>query len=184
MMPNNPGIDESMWKALNQKRSDLVANDHDLDVDFQLITDPSDSSSVLAIDLQQKIDGNWVVQTFQREKNEATKVLGIQDMSLDELINVVEKRLEKDEHHLPQAKTVTFAQFHGEKTGETRKIEISQKNNEECSVQTSYADYYTINAIGEKIADLTGDIVSEVQVVENFPSGIEYHFIVTTYPLF
>lgn len=176
MKLDNPGIEESMWKALNKKWSDLVENNHDLDIDFQLITDPSDSSSVLAIDIQQRVDGKWIVQTFQREKDEAVNILGIQDMSLDELIDIVKKHLQKKDH-LPQAKTVTFTQFHGEKTGETRKIEVSQKNNKEYSVQTSYADYYMLNAIGEKIAELTGDIVSEIQVVENFPSGIEYYFI-------
>ena len=177
-MHNNPGIDESMWKALNQKWSNLVTNEHNLEIDFRLITDPSDSSFVLAVDIQQKIDGNWTVQTVQRERNEASRILGIHDMSLDELINVFKKRLKEYKHHLPQAEIVTFAQFHGEKTGETRKIEISQENNEEYSVQTSYADYYILSAIGEKIAELTGDIVSEIQVVKNFPtSGIEYYFI-------
>ena len=178
MKLDNPGIEESMWKALSQKWNDLVANGHDLDIDFQLITDPSVSSLVFAIDIQQRIDDKWIVQTFQREKNEAAKNLGIQDMSLDELINIVKKRLQKNKHHLPQAKTVTFARFYGEKTRETRKIEVFEKNNQEYSVKTSYFDYYILNAIREKIADLTGNIVSEIQVVENFPtSGIEYNFI-------
>ena len=176
-MLNNPGIDEKMWKALNQKWNDFVANGHDLEIDFQQITDPSDSSSVLAIDIHQKIDGKWVVQTFQRERNEAARILGIHDQSLDELISIVKKHLQKHKHHLPQAEIITFAQFYGEKTGETRKIEISQENNEEYSVPTSYADYYILNAVAEKIAGLTGDTVSEIKVVKNFPtSGIEYYF--------
>lgn len=85
---NNPGLKEEIWNALRQKWAALVAEGHTLKVEFNILNDPANTSRAFAIDVAQNIDGEWVVQTVQRQMQEAYTILEIDGKGLDQLVNI------------------------------------------------------------------------------------------------
>src|SRR4030066_2115819 len=87
-MNNLQQLDMEIWTTLRQKWATLSAEGHTVKVEFNILKDPKDETRDLAIDVAQYIDGEWVVQTVQRQAQEAYAVMGIEGLMLDQLINL------------------------------------------------------------------------------------------------
>ena len=87
---NNPGIDLEIWKQLREKWARLDARGDRIKVDFNLLADPQDEKNILAIDVIQHInDREIVVETVQHIPGEAYGVLGIAELSIERLKEVL-----------------------------------------------------------------------------------------------
>lgn len=173
-MNKNPGIEKDIWEDLNQKWRNLKDKGHNIEVDFQLITDPDDASSVLAIEVQQKIDSERVMLVVQNKVGEAHSTLGIKNMSIEKLMDIFEKQNQYQRIH--GSSITTAVKFIDQKTGEIRKNDAPHKNERGTNLQPSYNDYYLLDAIREETERLVGESITEIQVIENSSNGaIRYY---------
>jgi hypothetical protein len=168
---NNPGLKEEIWTDLRQKWAGLVAEGHSLKVEFNILKDPKDETRDLAIDVAQNIDGEWVVQTVQRQARGAYAVIGIEGLMLDQLINlaghVVDSITEPltsreaydDEMHL-------FMKSISPETSEIYGHVIS-KTGEKMGVRANYQHYYVLNEILEQISKIMKEEYAEIQLHRN-----------------
>ena len=165
---NNPGIKEEIWTALRQKWATLVAERHTLKVEFKIVKDPEDEAKELAIDVAQNIDGEWVVQTVQRQVQWAYPTIGIEGLGLDQLINLASDVVNTvtkpitgwgthdDEMHLFMKRiSPESSEIYGH---------IISKAGEKVGVRANYQHYYVLNEILEQIAKIMREEYSELQV--------------------
>jgi hypothetical protein len=165
---SNPGIKEEIWLALNQKWDRLVADGHPVKVEFKVIKDAGDKSRVLAIDVAQNIDNQWYVQTIQRKVREAYPVIGIEGVTLDQLINLAGRVIGSiiepitgsgtydDEMHL-------FMKYISPETAEIHGHVVSKKG-EKVGIRVNYRQYYVLNEILEQISAIMKEKYAEIQV--------------------
>jgi hypothetical protein len=165
---NNPGVKEEIWRALNRKWDGLVSEGHSVNVEFKLIRNPQDPSKILAIDVAQNIDGEWHTQTVQKQVREAYPAVGIEGLTLDQLIDVAQdivksvtepitgKRAYDEELHLFMKRiSPETSEIHGH---------IISDTGERIGVRANYQHYYVINAILEQIADIMREEFAEIQL--------------------
>jgi hypothetical protein len=165
---NNPTINKETWTSLRQKWTTL----EDISkVEFTVLRDPEDESRELAIDVAQNINGEWVVQTVQFQAREANSVIGIEGLTLDQLIEVAA--------HVVNSVTVPVT---GEETcddelqlimkrispetGEIYGHAIS-KTGEKIGIRTNYQHYYVLNEILEQKSNITKEKYAEVRLHRN-----------------
>jgi len=168
---NNPGLKEEIWTDLRQKWAGLVDEGHTVKVEFNILKDPKDETRDLAIDVAQNIDGEWVVQTVQRQARGAYAVIGIGGLGLDQLITLAGQVVNSvtepvtgqgtydDEMHL----------FMKRNSPETSEIygHIISKTGEKVGVRANYQHYYVLNEILEQTSKIMKEEYSEIQLHRN-----------------
>jgi len=165
---DNPGLKEETWLALRRKWDRLVTEGHTLKVEFNILTDSKDESKALAIDVAQNIDGEWHVQTVQRQVQEAYPVVGIEGTGLNKLIYLAERAVNSvtkpitgqgtydDEMHI-------FMKHVSPETSEIHGYIIS-KTGEKIGICSTYQHYYVINEILEQISKIMKEEYAEIQL--------------------
>jgi len=167
---NNPGIKEEIWLALRQKWDKLVADGHTLQVEFNILTDPKDTQGY-AIDVAQNIDGEWFVQTVQRQAREAYPVLGMEGMDLDQLLALADQVVGSITEPITGRKTYDdelhiFMKRISPETSEIHGYIIS-KEDEKIGIRASHQHYYVINEILEQISQTMKEEYAEIQLHRN-----------------
>jgi len=168
---NNPGLTEEIWNTLRQKWATLVAEGHTVKVEFNILYDPANASKAFAIDVAQNIDGEWVVQTVQRQMQEAYPVLEIDGKGLDQLVNIaahvvnsVTEPIAKQE--ADDGEMHIFMKRISPETSEVYGLVIS-KTGEKIGIRTNYQHYYVINEIMEQISKIMKEEYAEIQLHRN-----------------
>jgi hypothetical protein len=168
---NNPGVQEEIWIALRQKWSTLVAEGHSVEVKINVIKDPQNEAKALAIDVVQKIDNEWYVQTVQSKIQEAYSAIGIEGVRLNQLIDIASRVIDSvtkpvigcetfdDEMHI-------FMRHISPMTSELHGYVIS-KIGERIEVRTNYQHYYVINEILNQISEIMNEEYTEIQLHRN-----------------
>jgi hypothetical protein len=164
-MINNPPINKEIWTSLRQKWATL---DDISKVEFTVLKDPEDETRELAIDVAQNINGEWVVQTVQFQAQEAYPVIGIVDLTFEQLeslatqvvntvtVPITGQETYDDEMHLVMKRI-------SPETGEIYGQVIS-KTGERIGIRTNYQHYYVINEILEQKSKIMREEYSEVQL--------------------
>lgn len=180
---DDPGIKEEIWLALRQKWDRLVAEGHAVKVEFNILTDPQDEATALAIDVAQNIDGEWIVQTVQKQVQEGYSVVGIEGMVLDQLLSLAKEIVASVT--IP----ITGCETHDEElhlfmkriSSETSEIHgyVITKNGEKIGVRTNYRHYYVINEILEQTSKAMKEEYAEIQLHRDKedPGRIYYRFV-------
>src|SRR5687767_11843492 len=177
---NHPEMNKEIWTALRQKWAKLDAAGHSVKVEFNVLKDPKDEARDLAIDVAQNIDGEWVVQTVQRQPREAYPVVGIDGLSLDQLTDLASQVVNSitepiivmgtsdDEMHL-------FMKRISAETSEVYGYIIS-KTGQKIGIRSNYQHYYVLNEILEQKAKVMQEEYSELQVHRNKGDHSKIHF--------
>jgi len=174
---NNPGIDLAIWERLRKRWARFESAGHKLKIDFHLLADIDDEKNILAIDVIQNINDDIFVETVQRNAGEAYKVLGINGLSKERLIEVCKemmRQLHGQAKHQDVDLIVTMAPS-SPTSGETRGYVEERQSHIKSSVLVNYQQYYLLNALREKMIESTGDGWSKVTAV--YRSGdLEFYF--------
>jgi hypothetical protein len=176
---NNPGIDLEIWEQLKKKWSDLVAEGHQIKVDFKLIAHPNNENNILAIDVIQTIDEKVVVETVQRVVREAYAALSIAGLSMERLVEVYKEMMRQLHYHAKphdfDMDLVVTMSHHSANSGEVEGLLVHPDAPVQSSVPVNYRYYYVLNALWEKMTESTGDAWSKVRAV--YHSGdLEFYF--------
>lgn len=168
---NNPGLKEEIWNALRQKWAALVAEGHTVKVEFNILNDPANATKALAIDVAQNIDGEWMVQTIQRQIQEAYTVLEIDGKGLDQLVNIAAHAVDSVTEPITKqeadgTETHIFMKRISPETSEVHGHIIS-KTGERISIRANYQHYYVINEILEQISKIMKEEYAEIQLHRN-----------------
>jgi hypothetical protein len=177
---NNPGIDLEIWKQLREKWARLDARGDKIRVDFNLLAHPQDEKNILAIDVVQHInDKEIVVETVQHKEGEAYGVLGIDGLTVECLREAVREMM----HELHQQTrprnfdmdlTVTMSP-HSPTSGEVQGLLVHPDALVQRSVPVNYRYYYVLNALRERMAEVTGERWRTVRA--DYHSGdLEFYF--------
>lgn len=172
----NPGIDLATWENLRKRWVKLDATGHMLKVDFHLIGNPQKEMDILVIDVVQHIDEEVVTETVQRKAGEAYETLGIAGLSVERLVKVYREILEK--LYSQQAKPgdttlVVTMSSRSQTSGEIRGY--IQSPNVQSSLPVDYQHYYVLNALREKMLEVTGIGWSKMRVVYD-GSSLKFYF--------
>ena len=179
---NNPHINTEIWTELRKKWASL---ENISKVEFNVLRDPEDLSRELAIDVAQNINGEWVVQTVQFQAREAYPVIGIEGLSLDQLVNlaahvmnsvtvpITGEETNNDEMHF-------VMKYISPETGEMYGHVIS-KAGERIGIRANYQHYYVINEILEQKSKIMKKEYSEVHIhrKKNDSDRLHFQFIPT-----
>ena len=139
-------------------------NGRDVNVEFNVLKDPQDASRDLAIDVAQNIDGEWVVQTVQQKAGEADPVIGIEGLGLDQLVELAgsvvdslttEETRQAEMHLVLKRISPETSEIHGH---------IVTPAGERSGVRANYRHYYVLNAILEKMAAITRETYSGLEL--------------------
>jgi hypothetical protein len=173
----NPGIDLTVWKQLKEKWTKLDASGCSLRIDFKLVTNDSEKDKTLVIDVVQTIDDEIIVETVQRRKGEAYPVLGISDLSVEELKDVYKEVLTQLHGQLgqPESNLVITMSPTSELSGEVTGYLQSHDEPVKQAVLTNYQHYYVLNALRERMAEAAGDDWKKVKAVYHSGS-LEFYF--------
>jgi hypothetical protein len=164
---NNPGMDLEIWKQLREKWADLDAKGHMLKIDFQLIEHPMEEHDILAIDVVQYIDGKPVTETVQRCAREAYALLGIEDLSIEQLTEVFKEmmsqlRSQSNLNHVDVIVTMTVTSpISGELQGLFEVPDAPVQSN----VLLNHRHYYVLSALRDKMIELRDERWSKVRAV-------------------
>lgn len=159
---NNANFDTEIWTDLREKWLKLDAEGHTLKVDFNILKDPEDASQALAMDVAQNIDGEWLVQTVQRQTGEARRLLGLEGLEPGQLIALARQLVNSlteqgtDELHL-------FLKRIAPESSEIHAYVVS-KTGERISLRTNYQHYYVLNELLEQTAHVRQKQYSAMQV--------------------
>lgn len=175
---NNPGMDFERWKQLRQKWTELDAKGHKVKVEFQLVAHPQDANNIMAIDVVQQIDGKPVTETVQRNAGEAYEVLGIANLSVEELKEVYRGMMQQ--LYSQQASPHMFLSISMKPTSPTSGELIGDFARDDAPVQDrvqlNYQHYYVLSALREKMREQTGKSWSEVTASYDSSGNVEFRF--------
>ena len=174
---NTPHVRTEIWTALRKKWASL---ENISKVEFKVVRDPEDSSRELAIDVAQNINGEWVVQTVQFQAREAYPIIGIEGLSLDQLVSlatqvmisvtvpITGEETYDDEMHL-------VMKYISPETGEMYGHVIS-KAGKRIGIRANYQHYYVINEILEQKSKIMKKEYSEVHIHRKKNDSGRLHF--------
>ena len=174
---NNPGIDITNWERLRKRWSEMESSGHKLSIDFSLITASQNDKNALAIDVIQKINDETITETVQRNAGEAYAILGIQGLSMEELVGVYKNKmreleLETNPKEMDLVVTMTRTST---TSGEVKGYIGKEGSDTKRSVTVNYQHYYLLTALREKLKELTRDSWKRVKAV--YRSGeLEFYF--------
>lgn len=174
---NNPGLDLTIWEQLKQKWDELDRNGHSIKIDFKLIVDKDEEDKTLAIDVIQKIDDEFFTETVQHEIGEGYEPLGIDSLSLEQLVEVYKEKLHQlhKESNMPYAHLVVTMTPYSSSSGETQGYLEKRNKNQKRSVPVDYQHYYLLNAIRDKMIDLVGEGWRQVKAVY-WKDALQFYF--------
>lgn len=159
---NKTQFNTEIWTALREKWLKLDAEGHAVKINFNILKDPNAASEDLAIDVAQNINGEWLVQTVQRQTGEARRLLGIEGLEPIQLIALARQLInsltdqETDELHLFLKRiSPESSEIHGH---------VMSKTGEKISLRTNYQHYYVLNELLEQTAQARQKQYSELQV--------------------
>ena len=174
---NNPGIDLENWERLRKRWSELESSGHKLNINFSLITASENDKNALAIDVIQKINDETITETVQRNSGEAYVILGIQGLSMEELVSVYKnkmRQLERETNPKEMDLVVTLSPT-SSTSGEIKGYVGKEDSDMKRSVPVNYQHYYLLTALREKLKELTGDGWKSVKAISR--SGeLEFYF--------
>lgn len=174
---NNPGIELETWERLRKQWAGLQSAGHKLGIEFRLIADPKDENNILAIDVVQQIDGDFVTETVQHTAGEAYAALGIAGASMETLVEAYKRILRNLQTQAVETEldlVVTMSPV-SVASGEIRGYAGKENSDVRSSLPVNYRHYYVLNALREKMLGLTGDSWSSVRTV--YRSGeLEFYF--------
>ena len=177
---NNPGLKEEIWNALRQKWAALVAEGHTLKVEFNILNDPANTSRAFAIEVAQNIDGEWVVQTVQRQTQEAYIILEIDGKGLDQLVNIAAYVVSSATEPITkqEADVAEIHIFMKRISPETSEIHghVISKTGEKIGIRANYQYYYVINEILEQISKVMKEEYAKIQLHRNKEDLGRIHF--------
>ena len=175
---NEPEMNKEVWIALRQKWAALDAGGHTVKVEFNILKDPQDPARDLAIDVAQKIDGEWVVQTVQRQPGEAYPVLGIEGLGLEQLADVAGQAVTSVSEPVTGQKTFAEELHLLMKRISPESAEISghiiSKTGEKIGVRANYQHYYVLNAVLERMSLITREEYSGLELHRDKGDGRVY----------
>ena len=174
---NNPGIDLDVWKQLREKWTDLDASGRQLKIEFKLIADPDDKNKVLVIDVIQHIDGEPVTETVQRSAGEAYAILGIEGLSMEQLIKTYKELIGELQRQANQgdADVVVTMSPTSPTSGEVRGSVLRTDLPTNSNVLVNYRHYYVLNALRDKMIEILGQSWSQVKAVYR-ERALEFYF--------
>jgi hypothetical protein len=177
---NNPGIDMEIWNQLKEKWAALDAKGYRIKVDFNLLADPQDEKNILAIDVVQHInDREIVVETVQHIPGEAYGVLGIAELSIERLKEVLQGMMQ-DLYQQTRPKgfemdlSLTMSP-HSAASGEVEALLVHPDAPVQSWVPVNYRYYYVLNALREKMAEVNGQRWKTVRV-EYHAGDLQFYF--------
>lgn len=155
---NNPDMDFEIWKQLRQKWTDLDASGHRLKIDFQLVAHPAEENNVLAIDVVQHIDGNPVTETVQREAGEAYAALGIANLSMEQLAEVLKGMMEqlRSQSDLSNVVVEILMSSTSPTSGELSGLLVAPEAPSQTPVLLNHRYYYVLSALRDRMAETGG----------------------------
>jgi hypothetical protein len=160
----NIGVDLEIWKILRKKWADLHSSGHEVSVEFQLVSHPSDKNNILAIDVIQTVDDEIIVETVQRNAGESYTTLAIDGLSKEQLEQTY-KDIARPLYLQADQRDVTLkiamaptSPISGELRGVLEKHGPDAKSN----IQVNYQHYYILNAIREKMGKQMGKSLSKI----------------------
>lgn len=174
---NNPGIDLALWERLRSKWAQLQMAGHILEIEFRLIASPEDTENILTIDVIQKIDNSVIVETVEKEKDEVYTILGIKGFSLEDIFQKY-KEIMRQLHRqtvLQESTLVITMSPTSLKSGEIGGLVEIRDSGTKTAVATNYQHYYILNALREKMLEITGDGWTKVKAVYCY-GELEFHF--------
>lgn len=163
----NPGMDFEIWKQLRKKWMDLDGSGHTVKVDFQLIAHPAEKKDIMAIDVVQHIDGEPVTETVQHRAGEACAALGIAALSGDQLTDVLKGMMEQLRDQSGREDVVVIltmtptSSTSGEVVGQLEAPDAPVQS----PVQVGYQHYYVLNALRDRMIEVTGKGWSRMRAV-------------------
>jgi hypothetical protein len=160
---NNPSMDLETWKQLRTKWADLHSSGRNVNVEFQLLSDPNDKNNILAIDVVQTIDNEIVVETVQRNAGEACTTLGISGLSVEQLEDAYADIANSLYEH-GGTLTVTMSPTSAT-SGELRGVLRRQNSDTTRSIPVNYHHYYILNALREKMSEQRGQNLGLIKAV-------------------
>jgi hypothetical protein len=164
---NNPGMDLEIWKQLREKWADLDAKGHKLKIDFQLIEHPMEEHDILAIDVVQYIDEKPVTETVQRCAREAYALLGIEDLSIEQLTEAFKKMMSqlRSQSKLNDVDVVVTMTLTSPTSGELQgRFEVPNAP-VQSNILVNYQHYYVLSALRDKMIELRGEPWNKVAAV-------------------
>lgn len=170
-------MDTKIWEQLRKKWTQLHENGHNVRVEFQLVADPKDENKILAIDVVQHIDGKPVVETVQHNAGEAYAILGINAMSIEQLIiayKEILKQLHRQANQRDTQLTVTML-FTSPSSGELRAYLEKPDVPVQGSVLVNYRHYYILSALRDKMIELLGEGWTQARVIF-YGSNLDFYF--------
>ena len=175
---NNPGIDLETWERLRKQWAGLQSAGHTLGIEFRLIADPKDENKILAIDVVQKIDGDFVTETVQHTAGEAYAALGIAGAPMETLVEAYKRilrNLQTQSVEVTAPDLVITMSPVSVASGEIKGYAGKENSDVRSSLPLNYRHYYVLNALREKMLALTGDGWNSVRTV--YRSGeLEFYF--------
>lgn len=173
----NPDIDLMVWKQLRAKWINMDARGHSLKVDFRLITNDSEKDKTLAIDIVQAIDDDLIVETVQREKDEAYATLGIAELSAERLKDVYKEMMAQLHHKVGQPKSnlVVLMSPTSDISGEVTGYLQSHDEPVKQAVLTNYQHYYVLDALRGRMLEESGENWKQVKAIYK-SEGVEFYF--------
>lgn len=174
---NNPGIDAEIWKQLRKKWTELDAQGHKLQIEFKLIADPNDKNNIVVIDVIQHIDGEQITETVQRNAGEGYALLGLVDLSMEELVRVYKetiKQLHRQTNQRDMDLIVTMS-ITSPTSGEVKAYLAKPNGSAQNTVSVNYRHYYILNALREKMVELLEDGWNQVRAVYH-AGDVDFYF--------
>lgn len=176
---NNPGIDVEIWKRLKQKWAKLEAQGHKVKIDFKLIADSKNEKNILAIDVIQHIDKWLITETVQKVAGEAYAPLGIAGLTLEQLKELVRDMLREIEQTKDAIQLGLEPQlmmtYHSATSGEVQGLLVHPDAPVQSAVPVNYRYYYVLNALRDKMIELTEAAWSSVRV-DDHKGDVDFYF--------
>lgn len=174
---NNPGIDLAIWERLRKKWAELQSAGHQLKIEFQLITNPEDEKSILAIDVIQKIGSEVLIETVQRNAGEAYAALGIVGLSMEDILQKYKKMMRQlhSQVKVQQSDLVVTMMPTSPTSGEVSGFAEEHNSDIKVSTLTNYQHYYMLTALRGKMIGVTRDGWVRVKAVYRFEE-LEFYF--------
>jgi hypothetical protein len=175
---NNPGIDLANWERLRKRWSELESGGNELTIHFSLITASETDTNVLAIDVVQNLNDEVIIETIQRNPGEAYAILGIDGLSIEELVGVYKDKMRQLQRQANQkeADLIVTMSPTSSTSGEIRGGVGDVRSEMKCNVLVNYQHYYLLTALREKMMALTGDNWSKVKALYDKSGDLEFYF--------
>lgn len=170
-------MDFEVWKQLRKKWTNLHASGHKLKIEFELVSHPDNKNNILAIDVIQYIDGKPVTETVQRNVGQAYAVLGIADLSIEQLKEQYKQMLYQIcmSSKLRDVDVFVTMTPTSQRSGEVKCYLTMPDAPVQNSVLVNYKHYYVLNALRDKMRTSLGKCWKQLRAVYQV-DRLEFYF--------